>query len=105
MRRNHALQAAEAADLMRQNVRDATERGEKLAELADRSEVPRKPQARGQHARQARSLPCAHARGGCVRWRVFALLWMSVRFSRMRPTQRRRQFEHAVTPMPKMPMT
>lgn len=33
-----AQQAAEAADLMRQNVRDATERGEKLAELADRSE-------------------------------------------------------------------
>jgi hypothetical protein len=50
MRRNDA-QAAEAADLMRQNVRDATERGEKLAELADRSEVPRTRQARGKHVR------------------------------------------------------
>jgi hypothetical protein len=58
MRRNDA-QAAEAADLMRQNVRDATERGEKLAELADRSEVPRTPQARGQHAASTRASVCA----------------------------------------------
>ena len=46
VRANDAPQAAEAADLMRQNVRDATERGEKLAELADRSEVPFPPPAR-----------------------------------------------------------
>jgi hypothetical protein len=59
IRRNDAPQAAEAADLMRQNVRDATERGEKLAELADRSEVPRTPQARGKHAASTLASVCA----------------------------------------------
>jgi hypothetical protein len=62
MRRNEAPQAAEAADLMRQNERDATERGEKLAELADRSEVPRTPQARGKHAASTRQARRKHAR-------------------------------------------